>query len=137
MWLFLNLSYFLRDLLQIRYLNLLNYLGETKDIYTFLNNLRDLSKSQRFICLDESQFNDVDSYYKESNNGESIENEFEICCNFDFEDYKCGYVRRRSGTIVRQEYLNKEKGDLNAAKGECYIGTERRFFWLIFNNTGI
>ncbi len=81
-----------KNLGQIRYLNLLNYLGETKDIYTFLNNLRDLSKSQRFICLDESQFNDVDSYYKESNNGESIENEFEICCNFDFEDYKCGYL---------------------------------------------
>ena len=81
-----------KNLGQIRYVNLLNYSGKTKDIYTFLNNLRDLSNSQRFICLDETQFNDVDSYYKESNNGESIENEFEICCNFDFEDFKCGYL---------------------------------------------
>ena len=47
------------------------------------------------------------------------------------EEYKGGYVRRSAGTIVKQEYLNKEKGDLNAAKGECYIGTEGRFFWRV------
>lgn len=28
------------------------------------------------------------------------------------QEYKGGFVRRKSGKIVRQEYLNKEKGDL-------------------------
>ncbi len=37
--------------------------------------------------------------------------EFDVFFQF-LKSYKGGYVRRRSGKIVRQEYLGKEKGDL-------------------------
>ena len=81
-----------KNLGKLRYVNLINCLGETNDIYTFLNTFRDLSNSKKFICLTEDKFNDVDSYYKESNNGDSIENEIENCCNYDFDNLECRYL---------------------------------------------
>ena len=81
-----------RNLGKLLYVNLINCVGETNDIYTLLNALRDLSNNKKFICLNQDKFNDVDSYYKESNNGDSIENEIGNCCNFDLDNYECGYL---------------------------------------------
>ena len=74
------------------YVNLVNCLGKTNDVYTFLNSIRGLNNDKKLICLNEDKFNDVNNQYKESNNGVSIENVFERCCNIDFENAVCGYL---------------------------------------------
>ena len=50
------------------------------------------------------------------------EEEFRRFCAF-LKSYQGGYVRRRSGKIVYQDFLNKEKGDL---KGIFFRSEERR-----------
>ena len=77
---------------KLLYVNLVNCLGKTNDIYTFLNSIRGVNNDKKLICLNEDKFNDVNNQYKESNNGVSIENVFERCCNIDFENAVCGYL---------------------------------------------
>ena len=77
---------------KLQYVSLINCLGETNDIYTFLNNIKGLNNEKKFLCINDTKFNDVDSQYKESNNGDSIENVFERCCYFDIENAACKYL---------------------------------------------
>ena len=77
---------------KLQYVSLINCLGETNDIYTFLNNIKGLNNEKKFLCINDTKFNDVDSQYKESNNGDSIENIFERCCYFDIENAACKYL---------------------------------------------
>ena len=77
---------------KLQYVSLMNCLGEKDDFYTFLNNIRGSSNEKKFLCINDNKFNDVDSQYKESNNGDSIENVFERCCNIDIENAACRYL---------------------------------------------
>ncbi len=77
---------------KLLYVNLINCLGETNDIYTFLETLKGVNNNKKFICINSNIFNEVSSQYKESNNGDSIENVFEKCCIFDFETFECRYL---------------------------------------------
>ena len=77
---------------KLQYMNLINCLGETNDIYTLLNYLKGLNNDKKLICLDENKFNDVTNLYEQSNNGDSFENSFEKCCTFNLGNLECGYV---------------------------------------------